>query len=252
MAEFSATGAVGVVLMVAGSDAQMTGTCFGFRHDEIALTAAHCVPADPDVPLYVVGAGGSATRVVHVERHPDADIAALLTADPGSLRGMAGTAQHAFWDGVSNWSIGEEFLAYGYPTEGPNPASLRSAAAPNHDTPVPRLFVGHFQRFFFYESPSGFKYEAGEMSIPAPGGLSGGPLFRRGAPPMVTGLVTANHDSYAITDSVEDVEDEGRTFRLESRRVISYGVALMLSGVAEWLNDLTPLRGSTGWVLTQT
>lgn len=87
-------------------------------------------------------------------------------------------------------------LAYGFPTEGPDPSS---GAAP-----VSRLFVGHYQRFSEYSSPPGYRYLAGEMSIPAPGGLSGGPVFRAEAPEMLTGMVTANHESYAITDSLEE------------------------------------------------
>jgi hypothetical protein len=38
---------------------------------------------------------------------------------------------------------------------------------------------------------------------------------------MLTGLVTANVESYAVTDSVEEVREGGDVFRLESRKVIS-------------------------------
>lgn len=86
------------------------------------------------------------------------------------------------------------------------------------------------------------------MSVPAPGGLSGGPLFRRGAPQMVTGLVTTNYESYTINDSVEEVDDSGRIYRAESRKIISYGIALMLSTVKPWLVDVIPERDGLGWV----
>jgi hypothetical protein len=43
------------------------------------------------------------------------------------------------------------------------------------------------------------------MSIPAPAGLSGGPLFRPGAPPMVTALVTENLQSTTFLDQIETI-----------------------------------------------
>jgi len=132
----------------------------------------------------------------------------------------------AFWDCVSNWGLGEEFIAYGYPEE-VNTAGAATAQA--------RVFVGHYQRFFDFESPSNFRYFAGEMSVPAPGGHSGGPVFRRGAPTMLTGMVTSSHDSFTIIDSVEEINDDGRVLRVELHKVVSYGIALMLSALKPWL-----------------
>jgi hypothetical protein len=40
------------------------------------------------------------------------------------------------------------------------------------------------------------------------------------------GLVTASAESYAIVDSIEDVDEAGKVFRQESRKVITYGIAL--------------------------
>lgn len=171
--------------------------------------------------------------VDRIARHPTADIA-MLFLQGEDARSEAGYPTLAFWDGVGNWSLGEEFLAYGYPSEGPTEGASNS--------PVARLFRGYFQRFMHFETPGGFQYLGGEMSIPAPGGLSGGPLFRPGAHTMVTGLVATNRDSYAVTDSIDEVDDAGKRFRLESRKVVSYGVAVMLSGVADWLNDTGPQR----------
>ncbi len=109
------------------------------------------------------------------------------------------------------------------------------------------MFVGHYQRFFRYQAHEPFEYLAGEMSISAPSGLSGGPLFRQGAQFMVTGMATANLESYAITDSLEETREGGDTFRLEARRVINYGLALMLSGVSDWLDDQIPNRPGTAY-----
>ena len=46
---------------------------------------------------------------------------------------------------------------------------------------------------------------------------------------MLTGLVTTNYESYTISDSVEEVDDDGRVYRAESRKIVSYGIALMLT-----------------------
>ena len=67
-------------------------------------------------------------------------------------------------------------MTCGFPTEGP------FDEAPAIPIPVPRLFLGYYQRFFKYPETSRNRYLAGEMSIPAPGGLSGSPLFRPYAP----------------------------------------------------------------------
>lgn len=53
--------------------------------------------------------------------------------------------------------------------------------------------------------------------------------------------------SYAITDSLEEVRAGGDVFRLESRRVITYGVALMLSEVSDWLDERAPNRRGTAY-----
>jgi hypothetical protein len=233
---FDPLSVVGLVLAGNENGQAPVGTCFRFRHVDFALTAAHCVP-DVDRLYVVFPRLGQAEIVAHVERHPQADIAALTI---GPLNATDGYPENAFWDRVSNWSLGEEAFAYGYPVEGP---ALRDAS-----TPTPRLVVGHYQRFFDYESHNGFRYLAGELSFPAPGGLSGGPVFRQGAPQMLTGMVTSSHESYAITDSVDEINDDGSVLRIEGRKVITYGIALMLSGVSDWLHEVAPDVPGMGWV----
>ena len=72
------------------------------------------------------------------------------------------------------------FLGFGYPVEG-------SA----NSLPVPRLVKGHFQRYFGYAAPGSTEsYFAGEMSIPAPAGLSGGPLSYEACPQELIAVVT--------------------------------------------------------------
>lgn len=235
MSSFDPLVATGAVRLVTEQRDVYGGTCFAFRQPHVALTAAHCVPTDAqEIWLHFPRRGECrmATAVVH---HSEADVAVVFTsadeADDGS-----GYPEGAFWNCVGNWGVGEEFLAYGFPTEGP----FQSGGSP-----IPRIFVGHYQRFFRFELSKHGGYVAGEMSIPAPAGLSGGPVFRRGAPQMLTGLVTSNLESYSILHAIEEVDESGHRFREESRRVIQYGLVAMLSEIESWLDELVPHRRGT-------
>jgi hypothetical protein len=242
----------------------VSGACFLFRSDNVALTAAHCVPNDANSVGVQLPWQPASQPVERIVRHPDGDLAALFLhaeTDDG-----VGYPTHAFWDAVGNWTPGEEFFAYGSPVGGPAGFPVGGPASGSRPRwfgwgldapdPTPRLLVGNYQRFFRYRSPNGMHYVAGEMSIPAPEGLRGAPLFRRAAPQMVTGLATANLESYTITDSIDDVwegilrddqERHVRHYREPSKRIISYGLALMLSTVDDWLNEHIPHRKGTAW-----
>lgn len=216
----------------------MAGTCFLFRFNHIALTAAHCTQRDAADTQLILPGLNRVMPVTRIERHPTVDISVLFT-EPNSQDSLTGVPDPAFQACPDNWALGEPFMTYGFPEE----------INPSVNAPMPqaRLFLGHYQRFFEYESPSGFRYIAGEMSIPAPGGLSGGPLIR-GPHAIATGMVTANYDSYSIVDSIDEVDDNGERYRQESRRIISYGVALMLSTVQPWLKAVIPDREGWPWV----
>jgi hypothetical protein len=228
------------------------GSCFAFRSARTFLTAAHCVTGVEARQLAVVNVGED-RRVIwrgvsDVEEHPTADIAALRTLPMSdAAREVIGEREAAtedrtepFWGHVSNYGIGEDFHAFGFP---------ENIFGDEQRTPTPRLFKGNFQRFMEYESRHlRYRYFAGEMSIAAPAGLSGGPLFRPGAPPMVTALVTENLESTTFLDQVEQVISGDATQVTKYQRVISYGVALMLDRVSDWLDDQAPDErgGNTG------
>jgi trypsin-like peptidase len=201
----------------------LLGSCFSVRGSDMFLTAAHCVGKLDASALVVRSAGIPERRVVlRVVRHPSADLA-LLEVAKAEEEGV-----EPFVYAVSNWSLGEDFFAFGYPEDvfGDYPGA-----------PTPRLFKGHFQRFIqTYKSKLGYEYFAAELNIAAPAGLSGGPLFRAAAP-VVLGIVTENLESTTFLDSVEQVFRDGQTTRTTYQKVITYGVALMLSPLKEWLND---------------
>jgi hypothetical protein len=211
------------------------GTCFAFRQPHIALTAAHCIPTDAQEVWVQYPRRGDRRKATNVIRHSEADVAVIFTS-PDENDDGTGYPEGAFWNCVGNWGMGEEFLAYGFPTEGPFQTG---------DAPTPRIFVGHYQRFLRFGISKYGRYLAGEMSIPAPAGLSGGPVFRRGAPQMLTGLVTSNLESYSVLHAIEEVEQSGQRFREESRRVIQYGLVAMLSDIESWLDELIPHRLGT-------
>jgi hypothetical protein len=221
------------------------GTCFAFRSRRNFLTAAHCVANLESRQLAVVNVGDERKviwrGVSGVERHPTADIAVLHTlpmSDEGrNTIGPEAAATEDQTEGfqgyVSNYGIGEDFHAYGFP---------ENIFGDEQRTPTPRLFKGHFQRFLEYESRHlQYRYFAGEMSIPAPAGLSGGPLFRPSAPPIVTGLVTENLESTTFLDEqVEQAVGHDAAQVTKYKRVISYGIALMLDRVGDWVDEHAP------------
>lgn len=230
---FKPTDATGVLEFVNDSDSTPVplGSCAAFRQDRFVLTAAHCVAARSAAQMRVVFPGRKESRdVVGVVAHPTADVAVVET-EPREDDVAEGRPMRAFWDLVDDYGIGEEFIAYGFPVEGPKP-EISSLV-------TPRVFRGHYQRFLYYQSPLGYQFLAGELNIPAPGGLSGGPIFREGAFHLLTGIVVENLESYATLDSVEDVSGPERV-RIEHHRIISYGIALMLDEVGEWLDEVVP------------
>ncbi len=201
------------------------GSCFAFRQSTTFLTARHCVPEDVSRGRLVMPGAPDPIPFATVEHHPHADLS-VITIDPTTL----GYTPYwePFWNYVANWQVGEEFMAYGYPVD---------TVIAEDPGPTPRLFRGHYQRFWYHLAGRRFHYLAGELSVPAPAGLSGGPLFRPGALPMVTGMVTSNIDSTTYTDEVVERTREGKSDRTVMKRIVSYGVAAMLSELAAWLDD---------------
>jgi hypothetical protein len=224
--------AVGIVgTRLPDGDIAPTGSCFRFGHNHVVLTARHCIPVSQPVTRFLLR---NVEEVVErVIEHPTADIAALL------LR-AAPDARHtslAFSEVARSGWPGEPFMAFGFPIAGPyeDPGT----------GPFPRVLTGTHQRFYIYDRPP-YRYHAGEMSIPAPEGLSGAPLFWSHQRTGVSAMVTATVASYTVADSDETVEAPGQLHRTEARRVIAYGVSLILGDVVDWLRDAIPWQEHTG------
>lgn len=208
------------------------GTCACCFNRHILLTAAHCVP-DPLVNVFAqLPAEAGTRRILDVVRHPASDLA-LLLAEP---RDPEPASAHVFNIAADDWALveGDDFQAFGYPVEGAETLG-----------PVGRLFKGNFLRYFNYRDTHQRSYFAGELSIAAPAGLSGGPVvIERVQRPYLIAVVTMNVKSYALLDSVEEVERDGKTVRVETSAVVTYGIAAMLTN--KRIGSARPWRASNG------
>lgn len=214
-----------------GGFSVLAGTCFGFRHPDYYVTAAHCVAGIEEVLVSQSAptsrANTMSVRLVQASailRHDEADLAVLKVDPKVAAPITAPFAGHL----VSNYALGEDFMAYGYPEDvyGPDPQRA-----------TPRLFKGHYQRFFGHRSHMGYRYPGAELSVGCPAGLSGGPVFRPGAHSVVVAVATENIESTTGTDFEEEVTGEVRTLY---RRVLTYGVAVLLEPFRDWLADVVP------------
>jgi hypothetical protein len=164
----NAVGIVGTIVVSGGRpEVASLGTCFSFRQQDSFLTARHCVVDDVAQAGLIMPDAPGPVPIASIEHHPHADLS-LLRIDVASLGYKP--YWHPFWNFVGNWSMGEEFMAYGYPVD-----TLEDEEEPR---PKPRLFRGYYQRFWLHRAGPRFRYLAGELSITAPAGLSGGPVFR--------------------------------------------------------------------------
>lgn len=204
---------------------EFSGTGAMYLRPYVILTAAHCVPDVTGGRFGYKSPMESDGRVAEqVVRHPTIDLAALVLSKDVAAppTGVYSEIGHTLVDGG-------DFIAFGYPAE--------------ENTNVPRLFKGHYQRHFEYHSPDGRKYFAAELSVPAPAGLSGGPVSNAHRPQVLDAIVTANHDSSLVIDSFEEEERDGKVWRGKITRVVSYGIAAMLvpTDVQEWVHTVVAL-----------
>jgi len=227
---FNASPAVGLLFHVDGATSSFLGTCFAFRRATHFITAAHCTGSLPPkqlaIGLPLIRRDG-AFAVASVDRHHEADLAVLRLAASGS----DAPGLDPFPDFATGFTMGDQFYAFGFPQD---------VFGERATQPTARLFRGHFQRYMRHQSRHGFHYNAGEMSIGAPAGLSGGPVFRLGDGGLVAGLVTENRESTTFLDSVEEIQTDGKTQKKQYVEVINYGVSLLLDSLGEWLATQVP------------
>lgn len=219
--------ATSIVLLSQHGSVSVGGTCFAFGDRHTFLTAEHCVPEG--MAVVVLQEPGRIQRpAVVIERNPAHDVALVRTAPLDHESAAKQIVSQIPEDLID----GGDFLTYGYP----NDAGAGGL--------VGRLLKGHFQRYFPYKNARGHSYFAGELSVATPSGHSGGPVVRASSPQWLEGIVTTNHDSYIVLDQIEEVEENGKTLRVESRRVVTYGIAAMATSLRPWLSELGVLPPS--------
>lgn len=220
------------------------GSCFAYMSPRIFLSAAHCVMASRglQIGVFVPNAQGlTITAAEEVIVHPEADLAIVRIVDAPPPDPLFQVPEHEVGPFRGNLAAavpGTDYVAYGYPEDVFDRAPRRRGRAV-----VARTFKGHFQRFLLHRSHLGYAYEAGELSTPCPAGLSGGPLYPADHPGLLFGMVTENLESYTTLEEVEELTKAGEVVRVESRRVITYGIALMLDDVHTWIHERLRERG---------
>jgi len=202
------------------------GSCFAYRSPIHFLTAAHVVRECQREAIVFIPGNGLMCPVQSLEFHPTADIAMMLV-QPHPMNFV-----EPFVGVGADCGLGDDYFAYGFPEDS------RPTGAPR---PTPRMFRGYFQRFMKHSSHMGYSYAAGEISTPCPAGLSGGPLFRMVADEFAIGLATENIEAATELHAEENILEDGKPVRdVITKRVVNYGVALMLRSVEEWINNLIP------------
>lgn len=209
-----------------GIQTNFLGTCFAFPSPIHFLTAAHCVVGQEVSSLRVDATFGGMFQKAPVEwisSHPEADLALLSISQSPWASATPFTGVHA------DPLLGEPFYAFGFPLD-------VFSVDPNKETE--RLFRGHIQRLFYYSSPHNRKwYQALELNIPCPRGLSGGPVFVTEGDFEVMGVVTENLQSTSYCVEEEIVTHGGVTERIINKEIINYGVALQLGPYVDWINE---------------
>ena len=216
--------AIGAIIHHKEGKEQFVGTCFSYKDSAHFITACHCIPDDIGsitIALPLVGRSLIATAVA---KHETADIAILQCHSPKNNLDGIDSFKHI----VSNYSMAEDFITYGYPED---------MIGPHSGAPTPRVYKGYFQRFLNHSSHMGYTYHAGELSIPCPGGLSGAPLFRPAAHVVITGLVTENLQASTELWTEESEIKSNIKNVYTYNRVITYGIALLLDKHISWIDE---------------
>ncbi len=170
----------------------------------------------------------SPSNVIH---HPDADVAILEVPPDQEL-----PTSLSFFKSIERPQMGEDFFAYGFPIFGGERLD-------------PRVLWGAFQTFRHYTScltreadKRPYTYFAGELSIPCPRGLSGGPVFRRDRHDVLLAIVTENHEEGTeISYSEELAIKDGQKNFTSTKNVILYGMSVVAAAIENWLVQEIPI-----------
>ena len=207
---------------------KLAGTGFGIHRRGLVLTASHVV-ADATRPEEVfLGIGdGSLVRARHIERHPEADLAALVI---DSDRAPSCFSLGEPPEGMGDFPLGTEISSYGFPYRD---------EVHRRKTLEPRLMRGHIQRHFRHGSRNpGRSFHAIELSFPVSDGQSGSPVFLDHAVRSAIAVVTDNFDSSWVLEVEEEHKQNGVREVHKTSRIVNFGIGAVLWRHADWLNAL--------------
>ena len=229
---YSATRNVGIVTSGTGDQIEpFLGSSFAFQWANYFLSASHVVEGrEPDQIGIVIPSRPITFAVRRIIRHPEADVC-LLEAEAGS------DCDPFNWIGDPQGTVGLTFEAFGYPSD-------VGMWGDEDKVPKPRLFRGHIQRQMRHQSHMPYRYQAAELNIPAPRGLSGGPAYvwmntSQGEYPVILGVVAENLKSYTVARPPE-VGPYGVPLGTPVEEVVQYGVLVLLAPLFDWLMEHIP------------
>jgi hypothetical protein len=220
---FESTGVL--VRRRASGHARFGGTCFAFKSGRIFLTAKHNLCGtqadDLGVALFLKQdlSGDEGLDVKEIHEHPAADLAVIVLKPYGfqvfdPFQGFAGRA-----------SLGDAVRCFGFPSD----------STPTGQGLVPRMLRGFVQRQLEFNSHKGYCYDALELSLPAPAGMSGAPVSPESQQSHIVGLVAENMDSSTLLHQVTEVQTDGSRLTERVERVVTYGIAVELIHYDDWI-----------------
>ena len=209
---------------------KFAGTGFGIEKPGLVLTAAHVVSGvtNPQEIYIELQNGkppdGRFLQACSLDRHPTADIAALLFEPNPSLRAFQLGNPPA---DIGDFYLGTEIISYGYPStiESPDKVNLE-----------PRLMSGYLQRNFRHLQ-SNYSFQACELSFPAISGQSGSPILLANDIDSAIAVLTTNFESSIVIDSYEEHYEGGEKEFHKITKVISHGIGVTLWPLAEWISS---------------
>jgi V8-like Glu-specific endopeptidase len=212
-------------------------------HKNVFVTCHHCVAAPLEkgdryvvaLPIEWVSAPPDRNwagpygiaDLSNIEQHPGGiDLATATLPFSSAYLGLAGVGL----------SVSDEVFAYGYPLtqDSPHPVAGRSL------TIFGRYLQGYCTTIYANDVPDYAQTPSYELDMPAPRGLSGAPVIKRGTPEVV-GVVYGTKDTGTV-EEFSRVDEATGTRTPELQRVTTFAVAHMFDSLHDLSGSATDSR----------
>ena len=201
-----------------GRYTSICGSAFRLWSPGHYVTAAHCVAGLDPTSCRILATEDQDIGVESICFHHTADVA-LLTVDPATV-----PEQFEVFANLTDTNLGQQMHCFGF--------VAKSAQGPV----TPRVISGIVQRHFEHCDAS-FRSPAIEIGVPVPKGMSGGPIFLSISTDSVAGVAVGSVESEVIVHGLEEVQQDGATYRERISRITEYGVGVRLAKLEEWLKE---------------